>query len=283
MKVILANSARWPHVHADDAPLVEALESLGATVSTGIWDDPAVQWQRFDVCIIRSTWDFHLKLDAFLRWVGAVASRTLLKNSEVLVRWNSHKSYMLDLNATGVPVVPTVLLRRDGAISVRDVVEARGWPRFIVKPAISASSYRTKLFAAYCEEAEDLATTIAADADVLIQPFVDDVLHGGERSYCVIDGEITHAVRRAPFDGAARGKPQPMVPVRRSDLPLIERTLSVLPEKPLYARLDIVDLEHGFPVIAEVEVIEPNLFLSKHPPSGVAFARAVVAALSGGP
>lgn len=279
MKIGLATSGGYPGIDVDDEPLAEALRSLGSLVASAVWDDPRVDWSSFDAVVIRSTWDFHLNAEPFLTWISLVQRRTVLLNTESLVRWNIHKSYLLQLASLGIETVPTVLVERDETRLIRAIAEDRGWKRCVVKPAISASSHRTCAFDAGDDAAESFAATIARECDVLVQPYIDDVDLGGERSYCVIDGAITHAVRRAPFNGGATGVDQPVIAARDCDVALVRRAVAALPEMPVYARIDIVELAPHRPAIAEVELIEPNLFLSKHPAAGAVFARAVLARL----
>lgn len=276
MRIAFVTSVAFPGIHLDDLPAAQSLRDMGAHVESAAWTDPSVAWETFDICIVRSTWDFHLHLPRFLDWAGRVAGTSLLLNSPRLIRWNSHKSYLLELESKGVDIVPTILAKREDLASIPSLLEHRSRPRFVVKPAVSASSYRTQVFDAYTRDTEDLLRTIADETDVLVQPFVDDVLIGGERSYIVIDGTITHAVRRAPFNGGARGEDQPLVACRIADVKLVFEVLEALPDRPVYARIDIVHLQPGRPAVAEVELIEPNLFFSKFPSAGRRMAGSVL-------
>ncbi len=72
--------------------------------------------------VIRSCWDYHLRIGEFRTWVaGLEQQRVPLFNPPPIVRWNMHKSYLLDLAAKGVRIPRTEI--------ARDV---------IVKPAVSA-------------------------------------------------------------------------------------------------------------------------------------------------
>ncbi|MDP9024984.1 MAG: hypothetical protein M3N13_06415, partial [Candidatus Eremiobacteraeota bacterium] len=141
MRVAFATCKRFPNIDVDDAPAAESLQRLGATVKPAIWDDAAIRWERFDACIIRSTWDFHLQHEKFLGWVDDTRRRTLVLNSPRLIGWNCDKSYLLELQQIGVPMVPTALRAKHDTQSIRSIVDAHEWSRFVVKPSVSASSW----------------------------------------------------------------------------------------------------------------------------------------------
>lgn len=53
-----------------------------------VWDDPALTWADYDLCIVRSTWDYDHPphIAAFRAWIDHVAARTLLWNPAPLLR-----------------------------------------------------------------------------------------------------------------------------------------------------------------------------------------------------
>ena len=100
-----------------------------------VWDDAAVDWSRFEAVVLRSTWDYPPRLDAFLAWAAGVPR---LINPLDLVRWNTHKRYLLELEAAGIPIVPTRLAEPGGAWDA-----FHDWHEVVVKPAVSAGSVDT--------------------------------------------------------------------------------------------------------------------------------------------
>lgn len=276
MNIAIATSETYPNLPEDEQCFVRALREEGASVEPIVWTDSTVNLAAFDACIVRSTWDFHHKLPAFLTWIDRVERESACINNAAAIRWNSEKNYLLDLSSRGVPIVPTEIVRRDQPVSARARAARNGWSDYVIKPTVSASSFLTERFRCGGAADPDLhLETILAHSDALVQPFMHDVEHSGERSYVVIDGTITHAVRRAPFNGGARGIAQPRVSERRKDTELVRAAWAALPETPLYARIDVVRDAHGEPVLSECELIEPSLFFALHANAAARLARAV--------
>ncbi len=71
------------------------------------WDDPGVEWTRFDAALLRSAWDYAERLPQFLAWAERTAALTTLMNPLAVVRWNCDKHYLRELAQAGAAVVPT--------------------------------------------------------------------------------------------------------------------------------------------------------------------------------
>ncbi|HMK24198.1 MAG TPA: hypothetical protein VK466_17840, partial [Terriglobales bacterium] len=106
--VALATSSKYPQLTEDDRLLLAPLAYHRIQAEPAVWDDPLVDWSRFAAIVIRSCWDYHLKHEAFLQWIASLESaRIPVFNSTSLIRWNSDKSYLRDLEAKGITIVPT--------------------------------------------------------------------------------------------------------------------------------------------------------------------------------
>ncbi|MGI8663925.1 MAG: ATP-grasp domain-containing protein [Acidimicrobiales bacterium] len=251
--VALVTFAGMANGYEDDALLAAALSRLGADVTFVCWDDAAVQWAALDLAVVRSTWDYHQRPDAFLAWADFVRTASLLVNDAPTLRWNSHKGYLLELATAGVPVVPTVLARRGEVFTLPA-------GRWVVKPAVSIGAERTVRDAAQA----DLDALVAV-SDVLVQPYVREV-ESGEVSLVCFGGVPSHAVRKVPAAGDFRtqehlGATVTAVPVTEALDQLAGTVLSLLPTTPAYARVDVVDTPDG-PLLMELELIEPTLFFA---------------------
>lgn len=201
-----------------------------------VWDDPDADWRSFDAIVIRSTWDYHKRFGEFHAWLDRMEGLPLW-NPPAVLRWNTHKSYLLDLQARGIAIVPTLLVPRGQG--------------FIVKPAVSATAFRTERH--------------ETDCDVLVQPFVPEVVTDGELSFVFLGRRFSHAVRKRAASGDFRvqtefgGSAEPFAPAPE----LIEQAshiASMLGEKWLYARIDCV-VRDGRLLLMELEATEPSLFL----------------------
>src|SRR5215469_3032152 len=90
-RVALVTSSKIPNLTADDRLLVTVLAESAIRGEPAIWDDAAVDWSSYDAIILRSTWDYHVKTEKFLRWIDFLAdARAPLWNPPTLVRWNAN-------------------------------------------------------------------------------------------------------------------------------------------------------------------------------------------------
>lgn len=263
--IALATCLNLPEPDLDQPHLDGALVRAGVDARLVAWDDPSVDWAAFRAVVIRSTWDYFHRASDFERWADAVASVTRLANPAPVVRWNAHKRYMLQLEAAGVPVVPTAILPAGSPNGRQVVADALArWPVVVIKPAVSAGSFATVRVADEEAGAAHLAAHLGG-RDLLVQPYMDGVDGSGERCLVWIDGAFTHAVRkRARF--ADDHEDTAVVPIEADERALAERVLACAPGPLLYARVDLVRDGEGRPRLMELELIEPSLFL-RHQPS----------------
>lgn len=281
--LLFATISAFATLTDDDRATVNAFAARGLAVEPFVWDDPAEQ-SRLETAagvVIRSCWDYHLRPGAFDQWIAGVEAQGVpLVNAAPLVRWNLHKRYLVELAERGVPVVPTRLVERGSGASLLDVLVDAGWDDVVVKPAVSLSAYetfRTRRAAAATGDGARFAALVAA-GDVLVQPFVREILNG-EWSLIYFGGRFSHAVvkRAAPGDfrvqsdfGGQATLTEPSPSLRAQ----AETVLAALPVPAVYARLDGVDVGGRF-VLMEAECIDPELHFLRHPPGAALFAEAV--------
>jgi glutathione synthase/RimK-type ligase-like ATP-grasp enzyme len=253
--------------------LVDALRAAGAEAEAVFWDDPEVDWGGYDLVVIRSTWDYSWRVAEFTAWAERVGKVTRLANPADVVRWSSDKRYLGELAAAGVPTVPTAYL------APGDAVELPGEHEYVVKPTSGAGA---RYAARYTAEQHDAAVRHlermhAEGFTAMIQPYMRGIDAGGERALQFFGGRLLHASRKravlAPgtaFDADKVAHPglEPWT-ATPAELDVAERALAAVPDAPevLYARVDLVDGDDGEPVVMELELVEPNLFLFLHPRS----------------
>jgi glutathione synthase/RimK-type ligase-like ATP-grasp enzyme len=280
-RVALVTCAAYPNLFEDDLPLARALEQLGISAIPAVWSDAAVDWTSFDALVIRTPWDYFERAAEFRAWLDArIASGVLMCNAGDILDWNYDKRYLQDLEAAGVPLVPTIGIRRGEQLDVAALARARGWNEIVVKPTISGGAYRTHRFfvddaAAYTKEIDDTL----ADRGLLVQPFLSEVLSDGELSLLFFDGVFSHAVRKRPKPGDYRvqfqfGGTTESVEVAPTLVAQARACVLAAPSLPVYARVDGVVKDRQF-LLMELEVFEPLMFLACHPEAPGRFARAV--------
>lgn len=262
MDVALASCLTLPEPDPDAAPLCAALAEAGIENEVLAWDDAGADWARARLTLLRSTWNYPLHLDRFLRWAERAASVSTLWNPLPVVRWNSHKSYLLDLERQGVPVAPTVLLPRGSDLSLRSLLADRGWSDVVVKPAVSAASFKTlRVGADNLEHGETHLRELLRERDVLVQQYLSSVETYGERAIVWIDGDLTHAVRKSPrWSGEDESVSGTAVDISNSEAELARRAIGKVDEPIMYGRVDVAPTAAGAMVVMELELIEPSLF-----------------------
>lgn len=244
----------------DDQLLLPLLRVKGIEAQPVIWDDAKVDWAAFDQVIIRSCWDYHLRLPEFLAWVSVLQSSNVkLQNSTQLVRWNSDKHYLRQLEAMGVRVPDTVWLEEGEERQVGDILRTRDWDCAVVKPTVSATAYRTQRVT-HGESGQTVC------GPLMVQQFLPEVILRGEWSLIFIDGKYSHAVRKFPAEKDFRVQIQfgGRVESAAASAYFIQEASAIvdqLPEPVLYARVDGVERNGEF-LLMELELIEPVLFLS---------------------
>ncbi|RIQ20555.1 ATP-grasp domain-containing protein [Jiangella rhizosphaerae] len=285
-RVALVTCADLPHLDTDDQLVVQPLRALGVDVETPVWDDPAVDWAAFDLAVLRNPWDYARRREPFLAWAHAVPR---LLNPPKVVEWNTDKVYLRELAAAGLPVVPTTWLTPGDAAT-----ELPGSGEYVLKPSVSAGSADTGRYRLDDAEQRALAVAqveklLARGSTVMLQPYLEAVDTAGETAMLHIGGEFSHAIRKgALLDGPdlRDGKPlwseqiDPREPTP-AEAELARRTLDAIPgsDTLLYARVDTIPGADGAPVILEVELTEPSLFLATSPGAPERLARAIAARL----
>ena len=277
----------------DLGPLLDALAAHGAQAVAADWHDDAVDWSAFDLVLVRSPWDYHARLDEFLAWADRAAAVSDLHNPLDVLRWNTDKRYLDDLAAHEVPTVPTRWCAPGEA-------EGFAWPdggEVVVKPTVSAGSRNTARFdlddpAERAAAVEHLTRIGAMGKTAMVQPYVASVDDRGETAVIVIDGTISHGVRKgpmlAPGGEVASGlfaaeELQPRTPTA-DETDAAHRAVAAVEARfatvPLYARVDLIAGADGAPVVLELELTEPALFLVLAPDpaqAADAYARAALA------
>ena len=244
--------------------LVKALAKLDIPAATIPWDEP-IDWAKIPLVVIRTPWDYFSRLPEFLKWVHSVDRATQLQNPASVIEWNSSKRYLLDLKRHGVPIVPTKLISAQDHQLDFDLHNSFDSEELVVKPAVSAGAVgvlRAKRSDPVLHRhIEELIT----NGDVLIQPLLRSVAEFGEVSIIFFNGVLSHAIRKQPAAGDYRvqddygGTVHNHEPTKQ-ELDVAYRALRAVPVSCAYARVDLVATEHG-PVIMELELIEPELFL----------------------
>ncbi|MEZ5382614.1 MAG: hypothetical protein R2754_12590 [Microthrixaceae bacterium] len=284
-----------------DRPFNEAaFAAAGIQLDYLPWTQPA-DWERFDLVVIRSPWDYPERTAEFLAWLGTVEHLPTLMNPAPIIRWNLDKQYLAELGAAGVPVVATGYATSIDAVdsllaAAVDRAEAGEGPaEVVVKPTISAGSRNTGRFSADDPAARSLAETILSiGGTVMVQPAITSVAERGEVGVVVFDGAISHGLTKAPIldlgggllGGDYRETVSPAVPTPAQRDVVLRAVRAVqndgerrgwlkAGEPLLYGRYDVVRMDDGTEALLEAELFEPSFFLQVDPGSPDRFVEAV--------
>lgn len=278
-----------------DMPLLStALDDLGVAHEAVVWDDSSIDWSRFSLAVLRSTWDYTTRIAEFRTWIDQVSSVTRLANPADLVHWNTDKHYLHEAEAAGLPIVPTVFVESGGVGDTAAKWSTRldEWLAHgdvVVKPCISAGSNDTARHADRASAVDHVTALTGAGRSTMIQPYLADVERFSETGLVYLGGAFSHAFAKGPLLASERDMEAGLYAREQisSRLPsdaereLGDRALAWITERfgeLLYARVDLLPSADG-PVIIELELTEPSLFLQTDAGAAARAARAIAARL----
>lgn len=268
----------------DDDLALAPLAKRGVAVENVPWDRPDMNWKDYDLVVLRSTWDYQHNAEQFLATLAAIEGVTRLENTIDVVRWNMPKTYLRDLDAKGVPVVPTLWRVSLSAGELLPLFDAAGSNEVVIKPVVSANSqgaYRLDRAAAAARAGEIEA--YFANRPLMMQPFERGILEEGEFSLIYFNGEHSHSILKVPKSGDFRvqeehgGDIRAIVPDARL-LAAGDAAMRAIGRQLLYGRVDLVRSGDKFRVM-ELELIEPAIYLRMDPGAPDRFADAVMTLL----
>ena len=288
--IALLTAAAARDLDEDLPPLVSALALPGVDVSVVNWNAADTDWSRFDVAILRSTWDYTQRLSEFLAATRRIAAQTTLLNPPEVVLWNTDKHYLAHLAEAGVPVVPSAFVEvHDDASAALDRFLGANAGEFVVKPSVGAGSRDAQRYTR-AERDAALAHTqrlLQAERSVLLQPYLGRIDEHGETGLIFIEGAFSHAIRKGPLLKSGEGSTRALFAAEHitprapsaDEIAISARTLAAIPatQPLLYARVDLIHADDGTPRVLELELTEPSLFFVHGPGSAERFARAVLA------
>lgn len=276
--VLLVTCAALPDGETGGDRLVAELASRGVDAAWAVWDDPGVDWASARLVLVRSTWDYESRREEFLAWADAVGPA--LVNGAAAFAWNTDKAYLVDLGATDLPVVPTVVVDEEGELAPAVATFAPA----VVKPRVGAGGRGVVVFDGEPGGPAGLDESRLAVGPWVVQPLVESVRTEGETSVFVLGGEAVSQVCKRPVGREIRvheefGGSTDVVPLSEEAARLAlaaVRTAERLLGVPLpYARADLMRLDDGTLALSELEVTEPGLYLDVLPANADAFAALV--------
>jgi hypothetical protein len=276
------------NILTEDRLVQEALERRGLRVIRLDWATPGFDWSAARLALFRTTWDYFHRFAEFSAWLERVAAQTQLLNPAELIRWNMDKRYLLDLQARGIRIPPTILIPRGAKTSLARLHEQTGWAESVLKPTVSGAARHTyRLSAKQLDAHEARFQELIAAEDMMLQAFQHRIVEQGEIALMVFGGRFSHAILKVAKPGDFRvqddfgGTVHPYAP-GPAEIEFAERVVAACDPLPVYARVDAFYDNDGQLALGELELIEPELWFRFHPPAADLLAAAVAERLEGG-
>lgn len=279
----------------DDELAYPHFKALGWEIIPVSWRRTDVDWDDYNLVLIRTPWDYQQDPDAFLQTLERIAkSKTILQNPLKIVRWNMDKTYLRDLESAEVRIVPTLWGDASSDMPLELWFEALQTKELVVKPTISANADHT-----YRVRPDNIAAMLPTLHEAfrtrayMVQPFLQAVVTEGEYSVFYFNGKFSHAIIKTPAVGDFRVQEEHGGDIREARPEatphyeaLLEQTGKVMQAlkelrfgTPMYARVDVVRLsDYGEAeqfALMELELIEPSLYLRTSNGAPERFAQAV--------
>lgn len=263
-----------------DDMLIAPLNKLGWQVDTVSWRNQNINWNQYQVVVVRSTWDYQQHIQPFLQCLQRIEQSTaILENSLAIQLWNIDKIYLKDIAKADVAVIDTLWFEHFDSHAIASAVADKHWQEFIIKPRISANSdftYRLT-FGQLKAHAAQLRREFV-DRPFMIQPFIKEIQIEGEYSLFYFNGKYSHSILKSPCNGDFRvqeehgGQLQAVEP-EPTLLKAADKALAAIPGNTLYARIDLIRVDGEFQIM-ELELIEPSLYFNMDAQSPARFANA---------
>ena len=260
-------------IENEDESLIRFLISKHLEIEKVIWNNPKVNWESYDLALVKSPWDYFNLITDFYNWLDELKSKNIkLLNPIDTIKWNADKHYLNDIAQVGLKVTPSLFLTKGKNESLNVYFDHFSTKKLVVKPVVSGGSKHTFMVtAANVDEVEQTLEGLLATEDFIIQPFLSAIETEGEWSFIFFGGKFSHALLKKAKPGDFRvqstfgGTVHPQIPPPQL-LVQAQKYVDQFANNCLYARVDGTIIDQEF-MLMELELIEPFLFLGTNPES----------------
>ena len=270
----------------EDEYVMSACRDQGLKVDRKSWDDPDFDWSTTRAVIFRTTWDYFDRFGEFESWLKQIKSVTTFINPQELIFWNVDKRYLKDVAKAGIHIVPSHFVERGSLERLSEVADRNNWKELVIKPTISATAKDTfRILPDQIDSSQPLFERLCQQHTMMVQPFLHRVLDEGELSLIVIDGEVTHAVKKRAKPGDYRvqndfGGSIELYEPAAEEVEFAQKAVLSCPTPPVYARVDLMKDNEGAWALGEMELIEPELWFRLHPQAAERLGQAIAGFLN---
>ncbi len=273
------------NVLKEDGLVQSALEEKGLKVTRVDWANPNFDFSSTESVLFRTTWDYFHRFDEFSKWLDIAVTKTKLINPLETIRWNIDKHYLNDLKERGVNVPPTVFIEAREKVTLASLHHDHQLNETVLKPTISGAGRHTyKLSQKSVAKYEELFQNLLKNESMMLQAFQSNILSKGEVAYMVFGGKFTHAVLKKAKSGDFRvqddfGGSVELYHPSAEEIAFAENAVSKCEHMPIYARVDVIYDNNNLLSVAELELIEPELWFRYCPEAADVLAAAVAVSL----
>ena len=265
----------WSHIKADYIRL------FGADTAFVDWTK-ADDLSEFHLITPLLAWGYPRDCATWFALLDRMETQGLpVSNPVRVLRWNSDKSYLAELDTAGIATVPTRMTDLLDEAALADARAAFGSETLVVKPPISGGADGTFRLAK-----DDLLPASVAGKRMMIQPFLPSIAAEGEYSLFYFGGTLSHSIIKRPAAGDFRVQDQfggyeeaieaPGAAIELAQAALRATAVITGTGTLAYARVDMLRDGDGEFRLMELELIEPSLFLRFAPDDGDAFGKALL-------
>lgn len=252
----------------EDELLKKHLESKGYEVSYEVWNDPTVDWKKFDLIYHANTEDFIEHISEFRNFFARLKSEKIpLLNTADQILFSADKSYLADLGKLGHYVVPTELVPQNSQKSLQSILEEKSWDKVVVKGTVAgwgSDNWKSSLSDSITHQSR--FQELNQRMPILIQPFIAEIEHG-EYSLIFFDGDHSHSILKKPASGEYKihkkyGGKHCETKAPEHAIASAKNLIDSLHPTPVKARIDGV-MKDGKFMIMEVELGDPGLYFGE--------------------
>jgi glutathione synthase/RimK-type ligase-like ATP-grasp enzyme len=264
--IAIATAAHLPQGTKDTPNLLTVLHQNDVSAELVIWNDPQVDWKKYDTVFLHCVWDYTTHIAAFRQWISGNVENVSFVNPVELILWNTDKRYLLELQQKGIPLPET------SVTTGKELLQTDFYKPIVIKKVVSAGGRGNWLCRTSAEVAAVIAYEQLANEPILAQRYQPAILTNGEYSVVYFAGKLQHVILKLPREGEFRvqsqfGGSEQLVEATKAMHTFGQQVLDALPQPATYARIDFLADEQGQLQLMEVELIEPDLFLRYSPTS----------------
>lgn len=254
----------------EDGLVQKALEKRGFKVNRVAWSSE-FNWETTHFALFRTPWDYAQNFEAFSQWLEKTRTKVHFINPLAQIYWNSDKHYLNELKEKGIPIPTTHYIPKGTVTTLKQLHQDLGWKHTVLKPTISAAGRHTyQLREADWATHEAIFQELVATEDMMLQPFLRNIVTKGELALMVIGNQVTHAVRKIAKKGDFRvqddfGGTVEVYPPSAQAIKLAQQAVAACPSTPIYARVDLVWDNNDQLAVSELEIFEPEMWFRFHP------------------